>query len=152
MAKPQSTIGAALYISAGVPATENSAGLAALTWTKVGRVENIGERPDEFGTDDVQDLETGNTTQVKTYKNVTSFDMSLVSDKDDAGQTLMQTAFNEFNLTYRFKLAHSSGKVQYFNGQVMKFSPSALDGKAERIACNVSLDLWANGSKYILGA
>ena len=83
MAKPRSTIGAVLSISAGVPATEDATGCAALTWTQVGRIENVGERPNEFGTDDVQDLETGNTTQVKTYKNVTAFDLSIVADEDD---------------------------------------------------------------------
>jgi hypothetical protein len=149
MAKPQSTIGAKLSISAGVPATEDATGCAALTWSRVGRIENIGERPEEFATDDVQDLETGNTTQVKTFKNVTAFDVSLVADEDDAGQTLMETAFNSFSGTYRLKLEHTSGKIQYFNGRVNTFTPSALDGKASRLACNISLDLWADGSKYI---
>ena len=149
MAKPQSTIGAKLSISAGVPATEDATGCAALTWAQVGRIENIGDRPNEFATDDVQDLETGNTTQVKTYKNVTAFDLSIVADEDDDGQTLMETAFEDFSGTYRFKLEHSSGKIQYFNGRVNKYTPSALDGKAARLASNISLDLWANGSKYI---
>jgi len=149
MAKPKSTIGAKLSISAGVPATENAAGCAALTWTQVGRIENVGERANEFGTDDVQDLEFGTTTQVKTYQNVTAFDLSVVADADDAGQTLMETAYADFDGTYRFKLEHASGKIQYFNGRVMKYTPSALDGKAERFSSSISLDLWADGSKYI---
>lgn len=149
MAKPQSSIGAKLSISAGVPATEDAAGCAALTWTKIGRIENIGNRPEEFNTDDVQDLETGNTTQVKTFKNVTAFEVSLVVDEDDAGQTLMETAFNDFTGTYRFMLEHISGKVQYFNGRVLNLTPSAIDGTAARLQSNISLDLWADGSKYI---
>lgn len=144
-----STIGSTLHISAGVPATEDATGCAALTWTKVGSIEDVGDRAQAWGKDTVSNLETGQTQEIKTFRDPVSFAVNIAENDSDAGQTLLKTAFEASTTSYRFKLTHASGKIQYLQGQVFELSEGALDGNHGKIMTNISIDGWANGSKYI---
>jgi len=149
MAKPQTTIGTRLHISAGVPATENTTGLAALTWTQCGRVADIAERKEAFDKDSVQDLDTGLTMQVKTFMSPVEFAINLARDTDDAGQVLLRSAYEDKTGSYRFKITHADSTVQYFQGKVFEYSDGALDGKHRKLTVNIGIDGWANGDIYV---
>jgi hypothetical protein len=117
----KTTAGTTIAISAGVPATFNSAGYAALSYTSIGEVTNFGE----FGR--VYQLVTHNpvssrgTQKFKGSYNEGTMNLQLGLDTDDAGQVLAKTASTSDSL-YALKVTASSGDVYYFQAMVMSFN------------------------------
>jgi hypothetical protein len=105
----KTTAGTTIAISAGVPATFNSAGYAALSYTSIGEVTNFGE----FGR--VYQLVTHNpvssrgTQKFKGSYNEGTMNLQLGLDTDDAGQVLAKTA-------------STSDSLYYFQAMVMSFN------------------------------
>src|SRR3972149_1970511 len=109
-----------LKISAGVPATFNVAGYAALSYTTVGEVTNIPEFCRTFLLVTHKPIATRGEQKFKGGFNEGSIGVALGLDTDDAGQILMKAAALSDSL-YAFSITLPSGDVYYFQGLTMSF-------------------------------
>jgi hypothetical protein len=108
--------GTALAISAGVPATLDAAGYAALTYTEVGSVDKIGGIGATFAKVEFQPLK-GAKQKFKGSADYGSLAPSMALDPTDAGQILMNTAAaNQTQALYAFKVTLQDATVRYFSG------------------------------------
>lgn len=110
-------LGTTVKISASVPATFDAAGYAALSYTKIGSVENVGA----FGTTQeivtFTDLETGILQKFKGTKDGGSPSITIAQDTDDAGQILLKTALASQN-AYSTLVTMPNGDKFYFMSMI----------------------------------
>lgn len=110
--------GTTLHFSAALPATEDAAGYAALTYTKVGGVESIGPIGATTGVVNFQPLD-GPLEKHKGSTNYGSLAPAIAHDKSDAGQTLMRTAAEPGNnALYSGMAIYPTGDKRYFMSRV----------------------------------
>lgn len=124
----QTVAGSVLSVSAALPATYDAAGFAALTYSAVGEVTDIGT----FGKDFT--LVTHNPIgDRKTYKfrgsyNNGTLDLKLAKItvlNTDAGQAALTTALNDpLDKSVSLRITVQDGSKQYFTGKVMSFTTS----------------------------
>jgi hypothetical protein len=117
------TAGAVISVSAGVPATYDSTGFAALSYTAIGEITDAGE----FGR--VYNLVTHNPVgNRKTVKKKGSYNdgqmtLQMARDKADAGQIILQTAStSDANFAFKVVLQSGTGATCYFQAQVMSLT------------------------------
>ena len=115
-----------LQISAGVPATFNQAGYAALSFTTVGEITNFGEFGREFTLVTHNPVATRGTQKLKGAFNEGTMNLTLGLDTDDAGQVLMKAAALSDSL-YAFKITVAGGDVYYYQGLTMMFKVGLND-------------------------
>ena len=118
--------GSTLKISAGVPATFNVAGYAALTYTTIGEITNFGEFGREFTLVTHNPVANRGTVKFKGSFNEGALTLQLGLDTDDAGQILAKTASGSDN-NYAFELTTQNGDIYYFQAQVMSFKVGVND-------------------------
>ena len=109
-----------ISVSAGVPATNDATGYAALTYTAVGEINSIGDLVTKHATTTFVNFCTNKSSVVKGVEEVIMFQMVVGNDRDDAGQTLMTTARQNLTGKYAFKMVESNGDIQYFRGFVLQ--------------------------------
>ena len=114
------TAGSTIKVSAGVPATFDAAGYAALTYTPVGEVTNMGEFGRVYALVTHQPISSRGTQKKKGSYNEGTMALQMGLDTDDAGQILMKAARNS-DAAYAFKITDQKGDVYYFQGLVMDF-------------------------------
>lgn len=131
--------GTAIAMSAAAPATEDAAGYAALTYTEIGQVEQIGA--------------IGATTEVITFQplkgaaqkhkggtNFGSIQPALAHDDSDAGQTLLRTAAEDLTDLYSFKVTYPDGATRYFQGRVFGY-PETVQGATSMLMANPTIEI-----------
>lgn len=141
----QIVAGSILSVASALPATYDAAGFAALTYSAVAEVTDIGT----FGKDFT--LVTHNPIgDRKTYKfrgsyNNGTLDLKLAKItvlNTDAGQAALTTALNDpLDKSVSFRIALQDGSKQYFTGKVMSFTTSI--GSVDSILageCKVEID------------
>lgn len=116
----RSSAGTTLSLSAGIPATFNTAGYTALTWTAVGEVTDLGEFGREFNLITHNPLGSRGTVKLKGSFNEGSISVSLALDTDDAGQILAKAAALSDN-DYSVKITTQNGDDYYMQVKVMSF-------------------------------
>jgi hypothetical protein len=116
----RTSAGTTLAISAGVPATFNSAGYAALTYTTVGEITNLGEFGREYALVTHNPIDTRGTQKFKGSFNEGALELQLGLDTDNAGQILMKAAVLSDNW-YAVKITDQKGDVYYMQVSVMSF-------------------------------
>lgn len=107
-----------LHVSASQPATYDAAGYAALSWTAVGEVTDLGEFGREFNLVTHNPLATRGTQKKKGSFNEGSIAVQLGLDTDDAGQIIMKAAALS-DSDYSFKITDQKGDKYNFQAQVM---------------------------------
>lgn len=112
--------GTTLHISAGVPSTFDDTGYAALTYTAVGEVTDLGEFGREYNLVTHNPLANRGTVKLKGSFNEGSIQAQLALDTDDAGQILAKTA-SKSDANYAFKVITQNGDKYYFQAKVMSF-------------------------------
>lgn len=123
----QASAGAALAISATLPATQDAAGYAAQTHIEIGQIEKIGTIGSQVNKIEFQPLK-GAKQKLKGSVDYGSLQPSLAHDDTDAGQTLLRTAADEgTNKLYSFKVTYQNGAIRYFQGRVFGY-PETVDG------------------------
>ena len=123
------TAGTTLGISAGVPATFDAAGFAALTFTNIGEITEIGgDIGRVYNVVNHNPIASRATVKMKGSYQSGSLQLTLAIDADDAGQTLAQAALNS-DAKYSFKLTLQDGTIKYFQGIVTSFpiNPGGVD-------------------------
>ncbi|WBQ15039.1 hypothetical protein [Sphingobium yanoikuyae] len=113
--------GTKIAISAAAPATEDAAGYAALTYTTIGGVEQIGAFGASTNKVEFQPLD-GAKEKHKGSTDYGSLQPSMALDNNDAGQTLLRTAAEpDNNALYSFKITYPTGEKRYSQGRVFGF-------------------------------
>lgn len=132
--------GTSLAISDATPATDAEAGYAALAYTEIGQIEQIGA--------------IGATTEVITFQplkgpaqkhkggtNFGSIQPAMAHDDSDAGQTLLRTAADdETSKLYSFELTYPDGAKRYFQGRVFGY-PENIPGASAMLMANPQVEI-----------
>lgn len=140
----RSSAGTTIKISATKPATFNSAGYAALTWSAIGEVTDLGEFGREYNLITHNPLGTRGTTKLKGSFNEGSITMQLGLDTDDAGQILCKAASLSDN-DYSFEIQTQNGDKYYFQSQVMSFKVGV--GSVDQVtAATIMLEITSGGT------
>ena len=113
--------GTKLYTSATAPATYNQAGFAALTWTEVGEIVNLGDFGRTYNIVNHINLGSRKTVKLKGSYNEGNLDLQLARAPGNAGQALVITASTSDN-SYSFKVVLQDGTIMYFSGQVASYT------------------------------
>lgn len=123
--------GTALAISAGTPATPDATGFAALTYTEIGQIDQLGAIGKVFNKVEFQPLK-GSKQKHKGSSDNGALAPSVALDDADAGQTLLRTAANDAtSKLYAFKVTYPTGAIRYFQGRVFGFPENT--GNADSI-------------------
>lgn len=136
--------GSIIAISAAQPATFDTTGYAALTYTNVGEVSDLGEFGRVYNVVKYNTIQTRATTKRKGSYDEGTMSLKIGYDDDDAGQLLLQTA-SASDADYSFKLTLQDGSVFYFQAQVstFKITVGSVDSITEVM---VSLELTSGAS------
>lgn len=113
---------AKLYVSAALPATNNVAGFAALTWTPIGELTDIGSvKGRSYNTSTHAPIDSAQQIEKKASYKLGNAEMTVGWDDADAGQIIIETGANSNSAVYAFKLVKQGGAIRYFTAQVMSF-------------------------------
>jgi hypothetical protein len=119
--------GAALFIGATAPATQDAAGYAALTLVEIGNVDKIGGFGSTFAKVEFQPLK-GVKQKLKGSQDSGTLSPSMANDDTDAGQVLLATAAaDETNKLYPFQVIKQNGAKRFFMGRIFGL-PETIDG------------------------
>lgn len=118
-------------ISAGVPATFNTAGYAALSWTTVGEVTDVSGFGVTWTNQTGNQLALRGTQKKKAVRDPGSLELTLNLDTDDAGQVIMKTARDSATAIYAAQILMPGGDIYYCQVLVNSFMVGgvAQDGK-----------------------
>lgn len=116
----ESVAGTTLKISAGVPATFDSAGYSALTYTTVGEITDLGEFGRVYNVIKHNPIGTRGTSKRKGSYDEGALNLKLALDTDDAGQILCKTAAAS-DANYAVLITAQGGDKYYMQVQVTSF-------------------------------
>jgi hypothetical protein len=126
--------GTKVSISAGVPATYNQAGFAALTYTEIGEITSV---PGSGGRT-YEDVSYNVVSRRATEHRKGTFDeaeqtMEVVVVREDAGQILAEEALDSDDY-YAFKIEYSDGEISYYQAMMTGFEGAGGDANTMRMA------------------
>ncbi|PTQ12959.1 hypothetical protein CLG96_02110 [Sphingomonas oleivorans] len=132
--------GTTIAISAAAPATQDSTGYAALTYTEIGGIEQIGTIGATTNKVEFQPL-NGPKEKHKGSTDYGSLQPALAHSDTDAGQTLLRTAADPANnALYSFKVTYPGGEKRYFQGRVFGY-PENVGGADSIIMANPTIEI-----------
>jgi len=135
------SVGTQVYVSAAEPATYNSAGFGALSWTEVGEVESLGEYGGSAQISQFIPLATGTVKKRKGSLDYGTASM-VIGKTTDSGLAAMKSGFDGANkdVIHSFKIVESDGSIGYFTAVIASYVYSLGDANTiTRINCNVDL-------------
>lgn len=113
--------GTSIWISAAAPASQTVAGFAALTWTRIGEVTNMGSVSGrEYNTSTHAPIDRAQQIEKKASYKLGTTEITVGWDEDDAGQMLVAAASKDYSVP-SFKVIKQNGAIRYFTAQVSKF-------------------------------
>ncbi len=140
----RTSAGTTIAISAAAPATYDGTGYAALTFTTIGEVTDLGEFGREYALVTHNPVGSRGTVKKKGSFNEGTMSMSLGLDTDDAGQILAKAASVSDN-DYSFKVTMQGGDAYYFRAQTMSFKVGV--GSVDQITtASINLELTTNSA------
>ncbi len=132
--------GTGIAISAALPATEDAAGYAALTYTEIGNVEQLGAIGATTGKVEFKPLK-GPTQKHKGATDYGSLQPQMAHDPDDAGQELLRTAAEpDNNSRYAYKVTYPNGDIRYFQGRVFGY-PENVGNSESMLTANPTIEI-----------
>jgi len=140
----RSSAGTTIGLSSSAPATFNSAGYSALTFTTIGEVTDLGEFGREYNLITHNPIGSRGTVKLKGSFNEGSINMTLGLDTDDAGQILAKTA-SQSDSDYSFVITTQNGDDYYFQAKVMSFKVNV--GSVDSVTtATIMLELTTNSA------
>ena len=137
--KAFTSAGTKLHISASAPATYNSTGFAALTWTEIGEISEMGEFGRQYNLVTFNTLGDRRTVKRKGSYNDGTIACQMARVPDDAGQTILVTAVNS-DASYSIKVTLQDGTVFYTTAQIMSYTTNI--GNVDQItSATVNLEI-----------
>lgn len=111
-------------VSAAAPATYDAAGFAALTFTTVAEVTDLGEYGPTYEVVTHNPLDTRRTVKRKGTVNDQALTMQLGRDPSDAGQALLIAGVDGAakDTVHSHKITLQDGTVQYVTGQIYSYT------------------------------
>lgn len=116
----KSVAGTTLKISAGVPATFDGTGYAALSYTTVGEITDLGEFGRVYNVIKHNPIGSRGTAKRKGSYDEGALNLKLALDTDDAGQILCKAAAASDN-SYAVCITEQGGDKWYMQVQVTSF-------------------------------
>lgn len=116
----KTSAGSTFKISAAAPATFDSTGYAALTFTTVGEITDLGEFGREYALVTHQPVGSRGTQKHKGSFNEGTITLQLGLDTDDAGQVLCKSA-SLSDSDYSIVVTTQNGDKYYAQAKVMSF-------------------------------
>jgi hypothetical protein len=140
----RTSAGSTIAICAAQPATYNSAGYGALSFTAIGEVTDLGEFGRDYALVTHNPLGSRGTVKKKGSFNEGSIDLKAALDTDDAGQIICKAAAQS-DSDYSFKIVTQNGDIYYFQAQVMSFKTSV--GSVDNVTqAAIKLELTTNSA------
>ena len=115
--KAMTSAGTTIGISAALPATYNQAAFAALAYTEIGEVSDLGEFGREYNVVKFNPLKDRRTVKRKGSFDDGTVQVQLAKAASDAGQILLKTAVNS-DASHSVKIVLQDGTIFYFTAQV----------------------------------
>lgn len=137
------SVGTVVSVAAAVPATYDATGFAALTFTAIGEVTNLGEFGGSAQITQHIPLATGIVAKRKGSIDYGTMAMQIGKDIVDAGQVLLKAGFDGAAAydVHSFKITDVDGNIAYFTGLVGSFTKVFNDANTVAgVNCNVELD------------
>lgn len=136
----QTSLGATWAISTSAPATEDQAGYAALTYTEVSEIENLGAIGPTFEDVTFTPLKDGVTQHRKGAVDYGQLTVSMAVDDADAGQNLVDSGVDgaEKSTVFSHKITLGDGAVRYFRGQIYS-SPESVGDASTMVTKEVNV-------------
>lgn len=138
------TAGTTIAVSASAPATYDSSGYGALSFTTVGEVTNLGSFGREYALVTHNPIGTRATQKYKGSYNEGQIAMEVGLDTDDAGQDLLATA-SASDSNYSFKVTAQNGDVYYFIAKVMSFKRN-FGGVDQITSATITLEITSSSA------
>lgn len=138
-----SSVGTVVSVSNSSPATYNSAGFAALTWTACGELAELPSFGAEAALATHTPLATGIVAKRRGSLNYGSVALTMAVSDDDGGQTILQDAAEAAAGTdaqVAVKVVLVNGEIQYFTAQVMSYKVNVGNADAITMA-EVTLEI-----------
>lgn len=135
----KTSAGTTLQVAASAPATFDAAGYAALAYSAVGEITDMGEFGRVYNLISHNPLATRSTQKRKGSFNEGALNLQLGLDTDDAGQVILKTAVDD-DEPVSCKVTTQNGDVYYFQALVMSFVVGV--GQVDQITsatCNMEL-------------
>lgn len=123
----QTMVGSEIAISAALPATEDEAGYAALTYTPIGEITDFGEMTAQRTEVTHEPVKTGIVHKGKGSTNYGTRNTAIALDLNDAGQ-IIALAAQEDPAPYSMRETWQDGTVVYYQALIMSFPYSAGGG------------------------
>lgn len=125
------TNGTTLGASSGLPATYDSTGYSALTFTAVGEILDIGEIAKVYSVLSHQSVGRAYPLKIKDVYDIGDVSITMARVAADTGQDLLQTAISAA-ASYAFKVTLPSTATANFTAKVTKIglgsiSPSGIE-------------------------
>lgn len=134
-----SSAGSTISISAGVPATFDTAGFAALTYTLIKEVTDIGTFGKTSGLITHTPINDPTTYKFRGISNPGQLQLKGARVTADAGQTLLVAAAAS-QASYAFKIVLADATVVYFQGLAMGYQTMlGTAGVITGFDCNVEI-------------
>lgn len=115
--KAMTSAGTTIAISAALPATYDKAGFAALSYTEIGEVSDLGEFGREYNIVKFNPLKDRRTVKRKGSYDDGTVQVQLAKAAKDAGQILLKSAVNS-DASHSVKIVLQDGTTFYFTAQV----------------------------------
>lgn len=145
----ESSVKSKIYISAGQPATWDSTGYAAVTWTKIGLLGSIGNITGKWDEESFNLLETGSKVKAKTFKDHGAPQITILADESDAGQVILKAGYEDATGEYSIKIEAPSGKLKYFQCKVMDYDEQGNDGAFLKIQSTLTIQEDPDGNGIV---
>ena len=113
--------GTDISICATAPATYNAVGFAALTWTSIGEVTELGEFGRVYNIVKLNLLKDRRTVKRKGSYDDGTVAAQMARVPDDAGQTILVAAVNS-DSSYSIKVTLQDGTKFYFSAQISSYT------------------------------
>lgn len=115
--KAMTSAGTTIEISAALPASYDKAAFAALNYTEIGEVSDLGEFGREYNIVKFNPLKNRRTVKRKGSFDDGTVQVQLAKAAKDAGQTLLKSAVNS-DASHSVKIVLQDGTTFYFTAQV----------------------------------
>lgn len=132
--------GVAIAVSSSLPATYDSTGYGALTWTTViGEITDMGELGKVWNMIQHEPLAQAYPTKLKDSYDVPDVTMTIGSDSADAGQVSL-VAGRDASTAYAFKVTLPSADIFYFSAFITKVGLAQLQkGNVQSVSVSMSV-------------
>ncbi len=124
-----SNIGKTIYIATAAPATNDTTGFEALSWTKINGVQTLPQFGVSHSNIDVPDLQTGVTSGLKGAASGNDTTMTFRDVASDTGQGSVLTESEDAAGIVSLKIGKGSGAAQALQtGDAVEYAQGYLHG------------------------